>query len=67
MSLRNSAKNTMKIMNHNELIGGSFLVPNLFKNVCAILLTLLLMQITGHMLRPSEQRQQQHPKASLKN
>lgn len=24
------------------------------------------MHITGHMLRPSEQRQQQHPKHNLK-
>lgn len=29
-------------------------------------LTLLLMHMTGHMLRPSEQRQQQHPKHNLK-
>lgn len=25
------------------------------------------MQITGHILRPSEQRQQQHPKHNLKS
>jgi hypothetical protein len=34
---------------------------------CIFLLTRLFKHMTGYMLSPSEQRQQQHPKQSLKN